>query len=73
MTPPDEGYFHFRGIRTVRGRQRIAVNEPVHVCREWHGTQPALGVAMFGRQTHYRLESFDGEWLPLLLNLEGLP
>jgi len=59
MTPPDEGYFHFRGIRIIRGTHRVAVDEPVRVCREHNGE---LGVVLLGRQVHFKIDKFIGEW-----------
>jgi hypothetical protein len=32
------------------------------MCYQYHGYEKQLGVILLGRQTHYRLESFDGEW-----------
>jgi hypothetical protein len=61
-TPPTEGFWFFSGVRIIRGTQRVHVDEPVCVCYQYHGYEKQLGVILLGRQTHYRLESFDGEW-----------
>jgi hypothetical protein len=65
VTPPTEGFYFFRGVRVIRNNQRVFVDEPVCVCYEYHGAAKTIGVMMLGRQTHYRLESFDGDWQPL--------
>jgi len=60
MTPPkSEGFYRFTGIRIIRGTHRVAVDEPVRVCREHNGE---LGVVLLGRQVHFRLDKFIGEW-----------
>jgi hypothetical protein len=64
-TPPTEGFFWFSGYRTVRGTQRVAVDEPVCVTYAWHRAEKVLGVVMLGKQRHYRVECFVGEWTPL--------
>jgi len=59
MIPQAPGYFFFRGIRIIRGTHRVAVDEPVRVCREHNGE---LGVVLLGRQVHFRLDKFIGTW-----------
>jgi hypothetical protein len=69
--PPGEGYWFFSGVRTVRGTQRVFVDEPVCVCWKYHGAAKQLGVILLGRQTHFRIESFDGTWQPIVCGVEA--
>jgi hypothetical protein len=65
-TEPREGFWWFSGHRTIRGTQRVCVDEPVCVCWKYHGYEKQLGVIMLGRGQHFRLESFVGTWQPIV-------
>jgi hypothetical protein len=64
--PTEPNFYFFHGYRTVRGTQRVAVDEPVCVCWGWHRAEKVLGVVMLGKQRHYRVECFIGEWTPIV-------
>jgi hypothetical protein len=65
VNPPNEGFWWFSGQRVIRGTQRVCVDEPVCVCYQYHGYEKQLGVVMLGKQQHFKIESFIGEWKPL--------
>ena len=53
---------HFRGVRRSSNNQGLRVDEVVQVIHYYRGQTKELAVAMFGRQTTFRLERFEGEW-----------
>lgn len=54
---------HFRGVRRSSNNQGMRVDEVVQVIYTFRGQAQELAVAMFGKQTIFRLERFEGEWL----------
>lgn len=62
LPPRQAGLFWFRGARTTRNNQRVALNEPVRL--QWipNGKGKDLAAIMFGTQRKYSLSMFDGEW-----------
>lgn len=60
--PQQEGFYIFRGVRHIRNSLFEHLWEPVEVCECKRGQIVELGVAMTGRQTRFRLDTFNGEW-----------
>lgn len=68
LPPRSEGYWIFNGIRhTGRPGVHVRIHEPVQVCQVKRGRGSELGVALLGRQTRFRLETFEGTWQSLEL------
>lgn len=65
LPPRQPCYALFRGVRHTAHNQTVRIDEPVEVLDVYRGQVKELGVAMFGRQTRFRLDKFDGEWLVL--------
>jgi len=61
-TPTEPNFYFFTGVRIIRGTHRVAVDEPVRVCREHNGE---LGVVLLGRQVHFKIDKFIGTWQEL--------
>lgn len=60
--PQSPGFYLFRGARHVKAALYERICEPVEVREIWCGNKATLGVAMTGRQTKFRLETFEGTW-----------
>ncbi len=62
LPPRAVGCYIFRGTRHVRAAMYEHITEVVQLVEVWHKERKELAVAMLGRASKFRLETFSGTW-----------